>query len=92
MEAYNRAVSLRRLSFAALCSEEDLLRSVLPEIQEKIADVLRLGVGQASSEVDAAREQNLARGAWILMIFRFFCCCESWPTSSRMKCQAPCGL
>lgn len=51
MEAYNRAVSLRRLSFAALCSEEDLLRSVLPEIQEKIADVLRLGVGQASSEV-----------------------------------------
>lgn len=51
MESLNRAMMIRRLTFVCFCSDIEILKNNLPNIQEKIVDMLRIGVGITSTEV-----------------------------------------
>lgn len=51
VETLNRACMIRRLSFVAFCMDAESLKYSMPSIQEKVVDLLRLGIGLSSVEV-----------------------------------------
>lgn len=51
IESVNRALMVRRLTTVVLCADTEILKMSIPNIQEKIVDILKIGVGISSAEV-----------------------------------------
>lgn len=51
IDAYNRAMMIRRLSMICFCADITQLKIYMPSMQEKIVDNLKLGIGAASPEI-----------------------------------------
>lgn len=59
MEAINRALMIRRLSFIILNAEMDIVKQNIPDIHEKVVDILRLGPGISTAEVNRPCFQSM---------------------------------